>query len=134
MAKPILTVLLKGPFPDTFGFIEELLEPLGFQLVNPESGRITHWLDSGEQITIPRDMVIDEASAGRQKNVQFWETGTDDLFVSWADTGSGWRFSFHLNGVAPESKLALATVLCNSVLGDLKFQYEDECAFGIDFD
>ncbi|OJA45134.1 hypothetical protein BGV66_19590 [Burkholderia ubonensis] len=134
MAKPILTILLKRPFPDAFRFIEASLQSLGFLLVNPESGQVTHWSDDGEQIPISRTKISDDASTGTVKNVQFWKTNCDDLFVSWADTSSGWRFSFHLNGVAPELKVALATALSNSVLIDLKQQYENECAFRIDFD
>ncbi|WP_175702054.1 hypothetical protein [Burkholderia ambifaria] len=134
MAKPILTVLLKRPFPDAFRFIEAMLQPLGFLLLNPESRQIMHWSDEGEQIPIPLDKISDEASTGTIKNVHFWKTGCDDLFMSWVDTSSGWSFSFHLDGVAPELKVALATALLNSVLIDLKQQYEDECAFRIDFD
>jgi hypothetical protein len=134
MAKPILTVLLKGPLSDVFRFVEALLQPLGFVLANPESGRITHWSDDGEQITTPCDRIISEASAATMKNVQFWSASSEDLFVSWIDASPGWWFSFHLNGVTPELKIALTTALSNSVLIDLKLQYEDECAFRIDFD
>jgi len=134
MAKPILTVLLKGPFPDVFRFVEALLQPLGFVLANPESGRVTHWSDDGEQIAIPRDRIINEASSATVKNVQFWSTSNEDLFVSWVDASPGWWFSFHLDGVTPELKVALTTALSNSVLIDLKLQYEDECAIRIDFD
>lgn len=134
MAKPILTVLLKTTFSDAFRMIETLLQPLGFLLVNPDSRQITHWTDDGEPIPISRNKISDGASTGAVNNVQFWRASCDDLFVSWVDTPSGWSFSFHLNGVAPELKVALATALSNSVLIDLKQQYEDECAFRIDFD
>ena len=134
MAKPILTILLKGPFSDAFRFVETLLQPLGFVLANPGSGRVTHWSDDGEQITMPRDTIINEASAATMKNVQFWSTSSEDLFVSWIEASPGWLFSFHLNGVNPELKIALTTALSNSVLTDLKLQYEDECAFRIVFD
>lgn len=134
MAKPILAVLLKGPFPDVFRLVEALLQPLGFVLANPESGRVTHWSDDGEQIAIPRDRINYEASTATVKNVQFWNTSSEDLFVSWVDASPGWWFSFHLDGVTPELKVALTTVLSNSVLIDLKLQYEDECALRIDFD
>jgi len=134
MAKPILTVLLKGPFSDVFRFVEALLQPRGFVLANPESGRVTHWSDDGEQIAIPRDRIINEASTATVRNVQFWSASSEDLFVSWVDASPGWWFSFHLDGVTPELKVALTTALSNSVLIDLKLQYEDECAFRIDFD
>ncbi|CAE6740673.1 hypothetical protein R75461_02454 [Paraburkholderia nemoris] len=134
MAKPILTVSLKGPFPEAFRFVEALLQPLGLLLTNPESGRVTHWGDDGEPIAIPRNKIVDEASAGLVKNVQFWKTSSHDLFVSWVDTSPGWQFSFHLDGVTPELKMALATILSNSVLVDRRVHYQDECAFRIDFD
>ncbi|MFM0288879.1 hypothetical protein [Paraburkholderia megapolitana] len=134
MAKPILAVLLKGPFPDVFCFVRALLQPLGFELANPENGRVTYWSDAGEQITIPHDRISDEASIATVKNIQFWSASNEDLFVSWADTSSGWWFSFHLDGVTPDLKVSLTIALSNSVLIDLKPQYEDECAFRIDFD
>lgn len=134
MAKPVLTVLLKGPFPDVFRLVEALLQPLGWELANPESGRVTHWSDEGEQIAIPSGKIICEASTATVKNVQFWNTNSEDLFVSWIDASPGWRFSFHLDGVTPESNVALTTALSNLVLNDLKLQYEDECVFRIDFD
>ena len=83
---------------------------------------------------MPRDTIINEASAATMKNVQFWSTSSEDLFVSWIEASPGWLFSFHLNGVNPELKIALTTALSNSVLTDLKLQYEDECAFRIVFD
>ncbi|VVD78119.1 hypothetical protein PIN31009_00989 [Pandoraea iniqua] len=134
MAKPILMVLLKGPFPDIFSFVEALLQPLGFSLANPETGRVTCWIDDGKQIAIPRDMITNQASMATPKSVQFWSTSSEDLFVSWVDAPSGWWFSFHLDGVTPELKVALTTALSNSVLGELMQQYKDECAFRIDFD
>lgn len=134
MAKPILTILLKGTFGENFRFVETLLEPLGLLLANPDSGRITHWSDDGRQIVISHSAIVDEASAGVMKNVQFWGTGCDDLFVSWLNASSGWEFSFHLNGVTPTLKIALANVLSNAVLIDLQQQYQDESAFRIDFD
>ncbi|NYH26834.1 hypothetical protein [Paraburkholderia bryophila] len=134
MAKPILTVLLKGSFLDVFRFVEALLLPLGFSLANPGSGRVTHWSDDGEQIAIPRDMITNQASMSTPKNVQFWSTSSEDLFVSWVDASLGWWFSFHLDGVIPELRVALTTALSNSVLIESKLQYEDECAFRIDFD
>ncbi|MCA7931531.1 hypothetical protein LGM45_21020 [Burkholderia cepacia] len=134
MAKPILIVLLKGPFPEAFCFVETLLKPLGFLLANPDSGRITHWSDDGQQIDVSRAKIVDEASTGVMKNVQFWRSDSDDLFVSWIDASPGWEFSFHLNGVIPELKIALVTALASAILVDLKLQYEDESAFRIDFD
>lgn len=134
MTKPILSILLKGPFPDVFRFVETLLQPLGFVLANPESGRVTHWSDDGEQIAIPRDRVINEASTATVKNVQFWSASSEDLFVSWVNASPGWWFSFLLDGVTPELRVALTTALSNLALIDLKLQYEDECAFRIDFD
>jgi len=134
MAKPILTVLLKGPFPDVFRFVEALLQPLGFVLANPENGRVTQWSDDGEQIAISRDRIINEAATATVNNVQFWSTSSEDLFVSWVNASLRWGFSFHLDGVAPELKVALTNALSNSVLIDLRLQYEDECAFRIDFD
>lgn len=134
MAKPFLTVLVKGSFPEAFGFVETLLQPLGFLLVNPDSGQITHWSDDGQQIAISRTWIIDEAQTGKAKNVQFWQSGCDDLFVSWIDASPGWEFSFHLDGVTPELKVALATALSNAILVDLRLQYGEECALRIEFD
>ncbi|WP_423394994.1 hypothetical protein [Burkholderia sp. LMG 21824] len=134
MAKPILIVLLKGPFSEAFCFVETLLKPLGFMLANPDSGRITHWSDDGHQIAVSRATIVDEASTGRLKNVQFWQSGSDDLFVSWIDASLGWEFSFHLDGVKPELKIALATALSSAIFVDLNLKYEDESAFRIDFD
>ncbi|MBN3820096.1 hypothetical protein G3N57_27440 [Paraburkholderia sp. Se-20369] len=134
MAKPILIVLLKGSFPEAFCFVETLLKPLGYLLANPDGGRITHWSDDGQQIAVSRAWIVDEAPAGVMKNVQFWQSDSDDLFVSWIDASPGWEFSFHLNGVTSELKIALATALSNAVLVDLKLQYVEESALRIDFD
>ncbi|MFM0478478.1 hypothetical protein PQQ60_30565 [Paraburkholderia strydomiana] len=133
-AKPILTILLKGTFPENLRFVENLLQPLGLLLANPDSGLITHWSDDGRQVAVSRAAIVDEVSAGVMKNVQFWETGCEDLFVSWLDVSSGWEFSFHLDGVTPTLKIALATVLSNAVLIDLQQHYQDETVFRIDFD
>jgi len=71
MAKPILTVLLKRPFPDAFRFIEAMLQPLGFLLLNPESRQVTHWSDDGEQIPIPLNKISDKESRERIKKFKF---------------------------------------------------------------
>ncbi|CAB3759171.1 hypothetical protein GQ57_20125 [Burkholderia sp. MSh2] len=134
MAKPILILVLKGSFPDAFCFVETLLQSLGFLLANPDSGRVTHWSDDGQQSAVSRAGIVDEAPAGVVKNVQFWRSGDDDLFVSWIDVSPGWEFSFHLNGVTAELKVALATALSKAVLVDLKLQYGEESALRIDFD
>lgn len=39
MAKPILTILLKRPFPDAFRFIEACFSLLDFCLSIPKAGR-----------------------------------------------------------------------------------------------
>ncbi|KVQ76390.1 hypothetical protein WM28_22090 [Burkholderia ubonensis] len=134
MAKPILVVLLKDPFPEAFHYVETLLQPLGFLLANPDSGLITHWTDDGRQLAVSRAEIVDEGSTGGVKNVQFWRSNSYDLFVSWIDAVSGWEFSFHLNGVTPELKIALATALSSAILVDLKLQYIGESALRIDFD
>ncbi|HHX4056254.1 TPA: hypothetical protein ACU967_004699 [Burkholderia contaminans] len=134
MAKPIVVVLLKNPFPEAFRYVETLLQPLGFLLANPDSGQITHWTDGGRQKAISRTEIVDKASTGEVKNVQFWQSDSDDLLVSWIDAVPGWEFSFHLNGVTPELKIALAIALSRTVLVDLKLQYVDESALRIDFD
>jgi hypothetical protein len=134
MAKPILVVLLKNPFPEAFRYIETLLKPLGFLLANPDSGQITHWTDDGLQMAVSRAEIVDEGSTRGVMNVQFWRSDSDDLLVSWIDTVPGWEFSFHLNGVSPELKVALATALSSAVLVDLKLQYLDETALRIAFD
>ncbi|OXJ11201.1 hypothetical protein [Burkholderia sp. HI2500] len=134
MAKPILVVLLKNPFPEAFRFVETLVQPLGFLLANPDSGQITHWTDEGRQMAVSRAKIVDEGAIGGIKNVQFWQPDGDDLFVSWIDAVPGWEFSFHLNGVTPELKIALAIALSSAVLVDLKLQYVDESALRIDFE
>jgi len=50
------------------------------------------------------------------------------------DRSPGWEFSFHLNGVTSELKIALAIALSSAVLVDLKLQYVDETALRIAFD
>ncbi|WP_175970425.1 hypothetical protein [Burkholderia sp. BCC0322] len=134
MAKPILVVLLKNPFPEAFRYVETLLKPLGFLLANPGSEQITHWTDDGLQMVVSRAEIFDEGSTGGIKNVQFWLSDSDDLLVSWIGAVPGWEFSFHLNGVTPELKIALATALSSAVLVDLKLQYVDETALRIAFD
>ncbi|PXX31000.1 hypothetical protein FPJ27_16065 [Burkholderia sp. MS455] len=134
MAKPILVVLLKEPFPKAFRYVETLLQPLGFLLANPNSGQITHWTDGGRQMAASRAEIVDEASIGGIKNVQFWQSDSDDLLVSWINAMPGWEFSFHLNSIAPELKIALTTALSSAVLIDLKLQYVDESVLRIDFD
>ncbi|UEP51864.1 hypothetical protein LMA00_20735 [Burkholderia ambifaria] len=134
MAKPILVVLLKNPFPEAFRYVETLLKPLGFLLANPGSEQITHWTDDGLQMAVSRAEIFDEGSTGGVKNVQFWLSDSDDLLVSWIGAVPGWEFSFHLNGVTSELKIALAIALSSAVLVDLKLQYVDETALRIAFD
>lgn len=130
MTTPILTILLKDQFPRCLAFVEALVRVLGFQLEHPVSGKITCWTSDGTQFEVSREGIAD---AGAQ-NVQFWQSPTDDLFVSWTGTSSGFRFSFYLNGLPIESRLALANGLVQAVLTDLSSQFCEECAFQIEFD
>lgn len=130
MTKPVLTVLLKGQFLPCLTSVEALVQTLGFQLAHPISGKITYWTNDGAQLEVSREGIMDAGA----ENVQFWKAPCDDLFVSWVGISSGFRFSFHLNGVPLESRLALAHALVKAVLTDLRDQFCDECAFSIEFE
>lgn len=130
MTKPVLTILLNDQLLSCLTAVETLVQPLGFRLEHPISGKITTWTSEGVQREVLREAFAEEAV----ENVQFWKSSCDDLFVSWSPTSSGFRFSFHLNGVPMESRIALANTLVRTVLTDLRHQFCDQCAFTIEFE
>ena len=130
MTTPILTILLKDRFTGCFTFVEALVGTFGYKLEHPATGKITYWTSDGTQLEVSREGGEDVGA----QNVQFWQSPSDDLFVSWTGTSSGFRFSFHLNGLPVELRLALANALVQAVLTDLRSQFCEECAFKIEFD
>ncbi|MDR5775652.1 MULTISPECIES: hypothetical protein [unclassified Caballeronia] len=83
---------------------------------NPETGRVTSWSDEGEQIVTATENLLHEIKSRALKNVQFWISRSEDMFVSWNEDGNQSVFSLHLDGVDVSRSVAVASSLIEGLL------------------
>jgi hypothetical protein len=111
MAKGACCILIPDTLEGAFIFVVELLKGVGASLVNPANGKITSWTHDGVQVEVSDTTVVGEVTSGNIRNIQFWTTGSDDVFVSWNAEDNGYRFSFYLDGLDAAFALTLTSKL-----------------------
>ncbi len=99
-----------------FIFIMACLNSAGLVIQNPETGRITSWSDEGEQVVTASEDLLREIKSGALKNVQFWISSCDDMFVSWSADGRLSIFSLYLDGVDIDRSVVVASRLIEGLL------------------
>jgi hypothetical protein len=116
MATRILRVSIPGRLVLAFTFIAACLNSAGLVIENPETGRVTSWSDKGEQIVTATENLLHEIKSRVLKNVQFWISRSEDMFVSWNEDGNQSVFSLHLDGVDVSRSVAVASSLIEGLL------------------
>lgn len=134
MAKPVCRVLIPETLERAFLLVVALLEGVGVSLANPGNSKITTWTDEGDQKEIVDTNVVRQVVSGAVSNVQFWKTGSEDIFVAWKEGNVGCRFSFYLDGVDSLFAAALTSKLAEAVLVTFRFHYDDGAVFTIEFE
>ncbi|WP_162877949.1 hypothetical protein [Trinickia diaoshuihuensis] len=134
MAKPVCCVLIPETLEQAFPLVVALLEGLGVSLAHPDNSRITTWTEEGDQKEIVGTDVVGQVVSGAISNVQFWKTGSEDVFVAWKENSGGCRFSFYLDGVDAVFAAALTSKLAETVLETFRFQYGEGAALTIEFE
>jgi len=134
MAKPVCRVLIPETLEQAFPLVVALLEGLGVSLANPGNAKITTWTDEGDQKEIVDTSVVRQVVSGAVSNVQFWKTGSEDVFVTWKEGNGGCRFSFYLDGVDPVFAAALTSKLAETVLVTFRFHYDEGTVFTVEFE
>lgn len=134
MARPVCRVLIPETLEQAFLFVVALLEALGLSLTNPGSAKITTWTDGGDQVEIVDAKVLSEVLSGSLRNVQFWRTASEDVFVAWENVQGGCTFSIYLDGLDSAFAVMLTSRLAESVLTRFRSRYDDGQAFAIEFE
>lgn len=134
MTKPVCQILIPETLDRAFLLVVDLLETLGLSLANPGNGKITTWNDDGDQKVISAMNIVREVASGNVRNVQFWKTASEDVFVSWGDGQDGNVFSIYLDGVDSDLAVMLIAKLAESVLMSLRTRYEEGAALTIKFE
>lgn len=118
MATRVLRVSIPERLDLAFTFVAACLNSAGVVIKNPETGRITSWSDEGEQVVTAAEDLLQEIKSGALKNVQFWISSSEDMFVSWNEDGRLSIFSLHLDGVGIDRSVAVASRLIEGLLTD----------------
>lgn len=116
MATRIFRVSIPTDLASAFSFIAACVNSAGLILQNPETGKITSWSDDGQQIVTVSAEVLEKIKSGELKNVQFWSSPSDDMFVSWDGDGRLSTFSLHLDGVDVIHCVAVASKVIEGLL------------------
>lgn len=134
MAKPVCRVLIPYTLEQAFLFVIPLLETLGLTLTNPGSAKITTWTDDGDQVEIAAVKVLSEVLSGSLRNVQFWRSASEDVFVAWENAQGRCTFSIYLDGLDSAFAVALTAKFAESVLTKFRSDYGDGLAFAVEFE
>lgn len=134
MAKPMCAVFIPETLELAFPFVVAMLKVLGLSIVNPGNMRITTWTDEGDQLEIFEANVSQEVNLGTVRNVQFWRTASEDVFVSWEELQGGCMFSFYFGGVSDDLSVALTSKFAEIVLKKFRAKYRDGPALTIAFE
>ncbi len=127
-------VLIPSAIEKAFLLICETLKKSGASLLNPESEKVMTWSDTGDKVEFVEANIMHEVISGHVKNVQFWVTDSQDVFVSWSQQDEGWRFSIYLDGLPTALAAKLTSLLMEIVLIKHKSCYGDATAFSIVFE
>lgn len=134
MAKPVCRVLIPETLEHAFLFVVALLEGLGLALTNPGSAKITTWTDEGDQVEIATGKVFSEVLSGSLRNVQFWRSASEDVFVAWENVQDRCMFSIHLDGLDSTFAVALTAKFAEAVLMKFRSAYDDGPAIAVEFE
>jgi hypothetical protein len=116
MATRIFRVSIPADLVSAFSFIAACVNSAGLTIQNPETGKITSWSDEGEQIVTVSAEVLARIKSGELKNMQFWSSPSNDMFVSWNGDGQLSTFALHLDGVDVIHCVAVASKLIEEML------------------
>ncbi|WP_155740763.1 hypothetical protein [Burkholderia territorii] len=117
-----------------FPFVVSLLEALGLSLTNPGNAKITTWNDRGEQVMLGAGTVHSAVMSGSLRNIQFWRTVSEDVFVAWENVKGGCTFSFYLDGLDSNFAVLLTSRFVESVLTTFRSRYDDGEVLTISFE
>lgn len=134
MAKPVCRVLIPENLEQAFLFVVALLEALGLTLTNPGSAKITSWTDDGEQLEISTVKMLSEVLSGSLRNVQFWRSASEDVFVAWENAEGRCTFSIYLDGLDSAFAVALTAKFAEAVLAKFRSDYGDGQALAVEFE
>ncbi|NVH74001.1 hypothetical protein FSB08_15835 [Paraburkholderia sp. JPY432] len=134
MAKPVCRVLIPETLEQAFLFVVALLDGLGLTLTNPDSSKITTWTDDGDQVEIATGKVLSEVLSGSLRNVQFWRSASEDVFVAWENAQGQCTFTIYLDGLDSAFAVALTAKFAESVLTKFRSDYVDGQAFAVEFE
>lgn len=134
MARPVCRVRIPETLDQAFLFVVALLEALGLSLTNPSSAKITTWNDDGDQVEIAAATVCSAVLSGSLRNVQFWRTTSEDVFVAWENVQGGCTFSIYLDGLDSAFAVLLISRLVEPVLTTFRSRYDDGEVFAIVFE
>ncbi|PMS08620.1 hypothetical protein C0Z17_29280 [Trinickia caryophylli] len=104
----------------TFELVASCLTAAGLSITNPGNGRITSWSSEGEQFVIDTEKLMFEIKSGAVRNIQFWLSASNDMFVSWEIENSLAVFSFYIDGVDDACSVTVAAKLVELVLNKYK--------------
>lgn len=134
MARPVCHVRIPESLDQAFPFVVSLLGELGLSLTNPGNAKITAWNDSGDQVELATEKVHLAVISGSVRNIQFWRTVSEDVFVAWENAQVGCLFSFYLDGLDPAFAVLLASRLAESVLMTFRSRCDDGDVLTISFE
>jgi len=110
------------------------MEELGLSLTNPGNAKITTWNDSGDQVELAAEKVHLAVISGSLRNIQFWKTVSEDVFVAWENVQGGCTFSFYLDGLDPTFTVLLMSRFAELVLTKFRSRYDDGDVLTISFE
>lgn len=134
MGKPVFRVLIPGTLEYAFIFVADILKTIGLSIENPGRKKVTTWADDGDQKEISVASVVGAVVSGGIRNVQFWKTSSEDVFVAWQEGANGYSFSIYLDGVDHVFLVMLASKLTESVLMKFGSQYGESVALAVEFE
>ncbi|WP_156429744.1 hypothetical protein [Burkholderia sp. FL-7-2-10-S1-D7] len=134
MTRPVCRIRIPETLGWAFPFVVSLMEALGLSLTNPGNAKITTWNDSGDQIELAAEKVHLEVISGSVRNIQFWKTVSEDVFVAWENVQSGCTFSFYLDGLDPTFAVLLASKFAELVLTTFRSKYDGGDVLTISFE
>lgn len=134
MTKPVCRVAIPQALEQAFPFVAALLNTLGLSLTNPDTAKVTTWTDDGDQKEIEATKVVGEAVSGAIKNIQFWKTGSEDVFLTWHDHIDKCTFVIYLDGLDSGFAVRLITKFVELALTKLRTRYGEGVALTVEFE
>lgn len=134
MAKPVCRLLIPETLELAFLFVVTLLEGLGLTLTNPGSAKITIWTGEEDQVEIAIGKVFSEVLSGSLRNVQFWRSASEDVFVAWENVQGRCMFSIYPDGLGSVFAVALTSKFAEAMLTKFRSAYSDGQALAVEFE